>query len=91
MKTLTLSLDLKSFFLGALSAGSLLVMVDFKPADKPATEPTDQVRRYQAVTSERETIILDTKTGPFINHGNYLGQPRWSKNDFDAVQQTGKR
>lgn len=86
MKTITFSIDLKSFFLGALTVGGILTMANFTPANKQQPEPGQiDTRRFQAVTSERETIIVDTQTGRFIVNGNYIGQGRWNKGDFEDI------
>ncbi|MBO0930134.1 hypothetical protein [Fibrella aquatilis] len=82
MKTLTI--DLKSFCLGILALGALLVLVNFKPAGQPAP-PTDEVRRYQVVTGERGVTILDTKTGRFIVDPYGFSNPRWTKGDFEEI------
>ena len=81
MKTLTI--DLKSFCLGILAVGALLLMAN-KPASQP--DPQNEVRRYQAVTGERGVIILDTKTGRFIVDPYGFSNPRWTKGDFEEIQ-----
>lgn len=83
MKTITFTIDSKSFLLGALSVGSLLLMFNFKPANQPQTQPDDEVRRYQVEMNEKGTIILDTKTGAYIYDKSYLGNPKWIKGNFD--------
>jgi hypothetical protein len=86
MKTIMFSIDLKSFFLGALTVGGILTMANFTPANKQQLEPgLGDNRRFQASTSERETIILDTQTGRFVVSPSYLGQPRWIKGDFEDI------
>lgn len=87
MKTITFSVDLKSFFLGALTLGGLLTLANFTPRanDKQPEPGIIDTRRFQVVTGDRETIILDTKTGRFITSGNYIGQPRYHKGDFEEV------
>ena len=81
MKTITI--DLKSVCLGALTMGALLLMAN-KPAEQP-TAPTDDLRRYQAVTGERGVTILDTKTGRFIVDPYGFSNPRWTKGDFEEI------
>lgn len=84
MKTITLAIDVKSFLLGVLTVGGLLLLLNFKPANPPQPEPGDEVRRYQVAVSERGTVILDTKTGAYIYDKSYLGKPRWEKGDFES-------
>ena len=86
MKTTTI--DLKSFCLGILATGTLLILFNFKPADKTVHDCDN--RRFQVVASERETIIIDTQTGKFVVSPAYLGRPRWIKGDFDEIQTKGK-
>ena len=86
MKPLTFSIDLKSVILGVILAGGMLILVNFKPSDKPAQEPGGQNRRYQAVTGVHGTIILDTQTGKFLTASNSLFRVKWDKWDFSAVQ-----
>ncbi len=90
MKPVTIALDLKSFFLGALTILGLLLMTNFKPADQPKAEPDPDIRRFQVVTGDRQTIILDTKTGRFLIDVNAVN-PRWSKGDFETIQRTEKK
>ncbi|GAB3690554.1 hypothetical protein GCM10027592_07910 [Spirosoma flavus] len=87
MKTIQFSIDLRSFFLGALTLIGVLLLANFKPSSQNQPEPrnTDN-RRYQAVTSERESIILDTQTGEFVVMPSYLGQPRKIKLDFKMIK-----
>ncbi|MBO0937068.1 hypothetical protein J2I47_10975 [Fibrella sp. HMF5335] len=82
MKTLTI--DLKSVFLGAGLMGGLLLMAN-KPAPQAVQQPVDEVRRYQAVTGERGVTILDTKTGRFIVDPYGFQNPRWTKGDFEEI------
>ena len=82
MKTITI--DLKSFCLGACAVGTLLVLFNFKPADK--TVPDCENCRYQVVAGDRETIIIDTQTGKFVLSPAYIGRPRWIRGDFDEIQ-----
>ena len=84
MKTITFSIDFKSFFLGVLTLGGLLLMLNFKPASPAQPQPIDEVRRFQVEMSEKGAIILDTKTGAYIYDKSYLGKPRWEKGDFES-------
>jgi hypothetical protein len=92
MKTIHFSLDLRSFFLGALTIIGVLILANFtaKGTNQPEPGQTD-TRRFQAVSSERESIILDTRTGQFVILPSYLGQPRWIKADFDEIQTKAKK
>ncbi|UFH52219.1 hypothetical protein [Spirosoma sp. KNUC1025] len=68
-----------------------LLLANFKPTTQQQPEPGIlDTRRFQAVTSERESIILDTKTGQFVVMPSYLGQPRRLKYNFDDVELKGK-
>jgi hypothetical protein len=92
MKTITFSIDIKSFFLGALTVGSILLLANFTPANRTQPEPTLlDTRRFQLIVHERETVILDTKTGRFIVNPSYLGRPRWVSGDFDALQSESQK
>ncbi len=92
MKTITFSIDIKSFFLGALTVGSILLLANFTPADKTQPEPALlDTRRFQMIVHERETVILDAKTGRFIVNPSYLGRPRWVSGDFDALQSESQK
>jgi len=92
MKTITFSIDLKSFCLGALTLGGVLVLANFTPASQRQPDPDlIDTRRFQAVSSERESIILDTKTGRFLISPSYIGKPRWIQGDFESIQQGEKR
>lgn len=87
MKPLTFSIDLKSVALGVALTGGLLTLANFKLSDKPAAqEPGDQNRRYQAVTGQQGTVILDTQTGKFLTYGYLLNKVKWDKGDFNAIQ-----
>jgi hypothetical protein len=84
MKSLTFSIDLKSLALGAMLAGGLLTLANFKPADKQAT--AGENGRYQAIVSERSrTIIIDTQTGRFLLERPSMGLPNWAPLDFDEL------
>ncbi|MEZ0543163.1 hypothetical protein [Fibrella arboris] len=86
MKSITFSIDLKSFFLGALLIGGLLMLANFKPADPSSQDASDQNRRYEAITGEKGTVILDTRTGKFLTYPHVLGRVQWEKGDFNAIQ-----
>ena len=92
MKSVHFSIDLKSFFIGALTLGGILLMANFTPAEKAKTE-TDIIdtRRFQVVAGDRETVILDTQTGRFIVSPGYIGQPRWVNGDFEELQNRSKK
>ena len=82
MKTITI--DLKSLCLGAAVMGAMLLMAN-TPAAPPPPEPTNEVRRFQAVISEHGTVILDTKTGRFTVERTSIGGLRWIKGDFEEI------
>jgi hypothetical protein len=88
MKTLTI--DLKSFFLGLLTMGAMLLMA-YKPASAPATQPhpCPENRRFQAVMggSSGQIVIIDTQTGRFVVEQTAFGRPRWMPADFDQLHQ----
>ncbi|GAB3175866.1 hypothetical protein [Telluribacter humicola] len=92
MKTFHLSIDLKSFFMGALTLGGILLLANFTPVEKakPESDIID-TRRFQVVAGERETIILDTQTGRFIVSPGYIGQPRWVNGDFEELQKRERK
>ena len=91
MKTLTFSINPKSFLLGALTVAGLLLIVNFTPANTGQPDPTlIDTRRFQVVMGEHETVILDTKTGRFILSPKYIGQPRWVNGDFEELQSRKK-
>ena len=48
------------------------------------TEGSGQIGRFQAVTSERGFVILDTQTGDYIIESRHHNVPKlkWSKGDF---------
>lgn len=92
MKNYTFFVDLKSFLLGVLTLGGILLLVNFTPAGKSQPEPAlIDTRRFQVVTGERETFILDTQTGRFVMTGNYIGQPRWNRGDFEELHSREKK
>ena len=87
MKTITFSIDVKSFLLGVFTVGGILMLSNFTPTGKSQPEPAMlDTRRFQAIVNERETIILDTKTGQFIVNPSYIGKPRWIAGDFETIQ-----
>lgn len=90
MKTLTFSINLNSFLLGALTVIGLVLLINFTPATK--TQPTagDEIRRYQVVMGEKGAIILDTKTGTYIYDRSFLGKPSWISGDFEELQSRKK-
>lgn len=93
MKTITFSIDLKSFFVGALTVGGMLLLTNATPASKNDPEPSLlDTRRYQLVATDARTSILDTKTGRMI-YGNVLfNQVKWYKVDFEETfQEAAKR
>lgn len=90
MKTFTVAIDLRSFFLGVLALGGLLTLINFKPAhDGPPDPGVLDTRRFQVVTSDRQTIILDTKTGRFILDPFGTTKPKWVVGDFEELQKPG--
>ncbi|WP_020606036.1 hypothetical protein [Spirosoma spitsbergense] len=92
MKTITLSIDIKSFLLGVLTVGGILVLANFTPADKAQPKPALlDTRRFQMIVHERETVILDTETGRFVVNPSYLGKPRWISGDFEALQRESQK
>ncbi|GAB4056265.1 hypothetical protein [Spirosoma litoris] len=67
MKTLHFTIDLRSFFLGALTLIGVLPLANFTPSNNNQPEkPTWENQRYQAVTGQQGSIILDTQTGQYI-------------------------
>ena len=92
MKTSQFTIDLRSFFLGSLTIVGLLLLANFTPAGSSQPEAgSGDNRRFQAVSSERESIILDTRTGQFVILPSYLGQPRTIKADFYEIQAKNKK
>ncbi len=91
MKTITFTVDVKSFFLGVLTVGGILLLVNFTPASQHTTlpQPDPYVRRYQAVISERSrTIIIDTQTGRFLIERPSVGLPGWAPMDFEELHKS---
>ncbi|MBO0952126.1 hypothetical protein [Fibrella forsythiae] len=92
MKSITFSIDLKSFFLGALLVGGLLILANFKPADKPETAAPGDNRRYQVVISAHSRdIIIDTQTGRFLIERPGLGVPGWTPMDFEELYEQKRK
>jgi hypothetical protein len=85
MKNLTITIDLKSLCLGAVGVLCIGLLSNFNNADQPRGSAVDEVRRYQAVSGEHGTVILDTKTGQYIIDRTAIGQPRWMKGDFTTT------
>lgn len=85
MKTSTI--DPKSFGLGVLAMGAVLLMAN-KPAAEPVAQPQPENGRYQAVVGrETRTIIIDTKTGRFLVERPGVGLPGWAAADFEELVQ----
>ncbi|RYF47344.1 MAG: hypothetical protein EOO39_48450 [Cytophagaceae bacterium] len=92
MKSITFSIDLKSFFLGAILVGGLLVLANFKPADKPEAAAPGDNRRYQVViSSHSRDIIIDTQTGRFLIERPGLGAPGWTPMDFEELYEQKRK
>ncbi len=92
MNTVNFSIDIKSFFLGVLTVGGILLLANFTPSDKAQPESALlDTRRFQMMVHERETVILDTKTGRFVVNPSYIGRPRWISGDFEALQSESQK
>ncbi|GAB3953334.1 hypothetical protein GCM10028805_36830 [Spirosoma harenae] len=92
MKTINISIDIRSFLLGALTLGGLLTLVNFKADHDSQPDPAVlDTRRFQVVASEHQTIILDTKTGRFILDPFGTNKPKWVVGDFEEVQKRGDK
>lgn len=86
MKNVTITLDLKSICVGALSVLAIVSLSNFNKADEHPKDTFDEIRRYQAVMGEKgNTIILDTKTGNYLIDDSMTPRPRWLKGDFNAT------
>ena len=85
MKNITITIDLKSICIGAAGVLCIVGLSNFNKPDAQKNDPADEVRRYQVVTDQRNTIILDTKTGKFLLDPSYTGHPRWQKGDFTTM------
>ncbi|GAB3962852.1 hypothetical protein GCM10028805_64800 [Spirosoma harenae] len=90
MKTIHFSLDLRSFFLGALTIFGVGLLANFTPSSsKQAHQTTNEHQRYQAVTGAQGSIILDTQTGQYILvYGP--GKGLRTKFDFNELEPKGK-
>ncbi|GAB3803715.1 hypothetical protein GCM10028819_34060 [Spirosoma humi] len=87
MKTINIAIDLRSFLLGVLTLGGLLTLINFRPAHDSQPDPAVvDTRRFQVVTSDRQTIILDTKTGRVIVDPFGTPKPKWVVGDFEELQ-----
>lgn len=90
MKNLTITIDLKSLCLGAFGVLCIGLLSNFNNANQPRSSADDEVRRYQAISSDRGIIIVDTKTGQYIiDRSNALTKLRWVKGDFSATHNKG--
>ncbi len=81
MKTVSFNIDIKSFCLGALTVGAVLLMAN-KPNGEPAqqNQPSWPTQRYQAVVNK------DTQTGRFlVERPAAVGLPGWAPVDFEEV------
>lgn len=86
MKTINIVIYLRSFLLGALTLGSLLTLINFKPDhDGQPDQAVVDTRRFQVVAGDKQTIILDTKTGRFILDPFNTVKPKWVMGDFEEV------
>ncbi len=85
MKTITITIDLKSIGLGALCVLGIGLLSNFNNANKAPINAADEGRRYQAVSSDRGFIIVDTQTGQYLLDTRYAGRPQWVKGDFTTI------
>lgn len=86
MKNVTITIDLKSLCIGALGVLCVVSLSNFNNAGEKQNDVADEVHRYQAVTGEKGTVILDTKTGKYIFENTSIGKPRWFEGDFATEQ-----
>jgi hypothetical protein len=92
MKTINIAIDLKSFLLGALTLGGLLTLTNFKPDRDSQPDPAVlDTRRFQVMTGDKQTIILDTQTGRFLLDPFSTIKPRWVVGDFEELQKRGTK
>ena len=86
----SIGLDFKSVLVGLLFSALLFVFFSFKADVGPATVPA-QTGTYQAVSSERGFLILNTQTGEYIldSEVNYIGKMTWIKGEFDKAFESG--
>ena len=90
MKNITITIDLKSLVLGAVGVLCIGLLSNFNNGDQLRGNAADEVRRYQAISSDRGIIILDTKTGQYlIDRSNALTKLRWIKGDFSTTHNDG--
>ncbi|QMW05392.1 hypothetical protein [Spirosoma foliorum] len=90
MKTLHFTIDLRSFFLGALTLLGVLLLANFTPSpnNQPEQDKTEN-RRYQAVTGASGSFILDTQTGEYIQiYG--VGKNSRTRFSFNDLQPQSK-
>ncbi|GAB5553857.1 MAG: hypothetical protein Sapg2KO_34480 [Saprospiraceae bacterium] len=82
-------LDFKSMLIGILTTGLLFSFYSF---DRTADTSMPQVGKFQAVSSERGFLILDTQSGDYIldSEVNYVGKMTWIKGDFESAFRAGK-
>ena len=86
MKAINIVIELRSFLLGALTLGSLLTLINFKPDHDGQPDPAVlDTRRFQVVADDKQTIILDTKTGRFILDPFNTVKPKWVIGGFEEV------
>lgn len=91
MKNITITLDLKSICIGALGVFAIMSLSNFNNADDRRNDAADEVRRYQAVTSEKgDLLILDTKTGKYLIDLRNRLKPRWMKGEFTTDHANGE-
>ena len=86
MKKVASTFDVKSVMIGML--GTLL----FFSILGSASTQSNVSGRYQASSSERGFIILDTQTGKYIldSNVNYIGKIGWIKGEFESSFERGK-
>jgi hypothetical protein len=87
MQKITIQVDVK-WLLTLGGVALLLVLFSFRPSPGPPDSTTQG--RFQAVSSERGVIILDTQTGDFVMEQTTLGRPTWLKGDFKDAFEGGK-
>ncbi|MVM29909.1 hypothetical protein GO755_07685 [Spirosoma sp. HMF4905] len=88
MKTLHFAIDLRSFFLGALTLLGVLLLANFTPSPNNKPEQAEN-RRYQVVTGVGGSFILDTQTGQYIQiYG--VGKNSRTKFNFNDLEPQAK-
>jgi hypothetical protein len=82
-------LDFKSLLIGVLTITLIFTSFSF---EKEVAVPDGPVGQYQAVSSERGFLILDTQSGDYIidSEVNYIGKMVWIKGDFASAFANGK-